>query len=471
MVTERIDKPEKRTRGWYSVSVASVRRLFTLVALLVLIVVGFLFYQRWEVYALERQAERQIDEATDVIAAIEARPDAAQVRIDHRAAWQLLDEARTTFAEGNFARSVELGERCLIVLDAIGRQGQGSIRVLTAQGGVEYRRGERGSWKRLRSHDTLNPRDWVKTSTDGSAELLFADGSVFTLRQSTMVHLGGALGGGDEKTAISFGHVELNTSERDQTVTTPKSEARVRGDTEALVAFDRDRGAGRFAAFTGGLEVRTESGQTREVGALEQVELLNERLSEIENLPGKPQLAGPEDDHALDLNDAPEVVLAWQPVANSGRYLLRISNSRLFASTLIEDRRPKTSARLGVRAEGQYYWQVAALDARGNPGPWSDVRSFRAASLASIEEVNDRVPPALEILGVEPYGNIVIVNGKTESGATVTIDDEAVLLKSDGSFRSTIQMGQAGWNVLKIVSTDAWNNSSTQRLRVFIDAL
>jgi len=471
MVTERIDKAEKKSRGWYSVSVASVRRLFTLIGLIVLIAVGVVFYQRWEVYALERQARRQIDEATDIIAAIEARPDSAQLRNDHRAAWQLLDEARSTFAEGNFARSVEHGERCLIVLDAIGRQGEGSIRVLSSQGGVEYRRGERGSWKRLRSHDTLNPRDWVKTSTDGSAELLFADGSVFTLRQSTMVHLGGALSGDDEKTAISFGRVELNTSEKDQTVTTPKSEARVRGDSEALVAFDRDRGAGRFAAFTGGLEVRTTSGQTREVGALQQVELLNERLSEIESLPGRPQLTGPADDHALDLHTVSEVVLAWRPVSNSRRYLLRISNSRLFASTLIEDRRTKTSARVGVRAEGQYFWQVAALDSRGNPGPWSDVRSFRAASLASIEEINDKVPPAIEILGIEPYGNIVIVNGKTESGATVTINDEAVLLKSDGSFRSTIQMSQAGWNVLKIVSTDAWNNSSTERIRVFIDAL
>lgn len=472
VVTERIDRPEKkRKRGWYSVSVASVRRLFTFIGVVVLIVLGVVFYQRWEGYALERTAERQIEEATAIIAAIEARPDAAQVRIDHRAAWELLDEARTTYAERNFARSVERGERCLIVLDAIGRQGEGSIRVLSAQGGVEFRRGERGSWKRLRSHDTLNPRDWVKTSTDGSAEMLFADGTVFTLRQSTMVHLGGAMTGGDEKTAISFGRVELNTSEKDQTVTTPKSEARVRRDSEALVAFDRDRGSGRFAAFTGGLDVRSESGQSREVRALQQVALEDDRLLEVENLPGRPVLTGPADDHAVDLNGGSEVELAWRPVASSRRYLLRISNSRLFATSLIEDRRTKSSARVQVRAEGHYFWQVAALDAEGNPGPWSEVRSFRAASLASIEEVNDKVPPAIDILGIEPYGNIVIVNGKTESGATVTINDEAVLLKSDGSFRSTIQMGQAGWNVLKIVATDAWNNSSTERVRVFIDAL
>ena len=461
-------------RNWYSISVASVQRFFSLVALVG--VLGFAFYSwmRWDVLSLESRAEKAIAEANERIAQLKERDDFEQVKNDYGAAWGLLSEAQVAFDEKNFARAKDQGERCLIVLDNIEREGRGSIRVLSSHGNVEYRRGERGSWKRLRSHDTLNPGDWIKTPTDGTAELLFGDGTEFTLRQSTMVLLGGTtggLGGEDKTTDIAFGRVELNTSESDRTVTTPKSSARVRGSSEALVAFDRDRGSGRFAAFSGELEVSSNAdGQTRRIGALQQVEQLGDKLSAIKALPAKPEIASPVDDYAIDLARQSEVTLDWEPVAKARRYELRISNSRLFAANFIENKRTKTSARVGVRGEGNFYWQVAALDAGGARGPWSDTRSFRVATKA-IGEVKDKDPPDLEIVSTETYGNIVIISGVTELGASVTINGDTVFLKSDGSFRSTLQMKQAGWNVLEISSTDAWKNTATERLRIFIDAL
>ncbi len=463
-----------KRQNWYSVSVASVHRFFTLVALVAILAFAFYSWMRWDVLSLESRAQRAIDEATERIALLELRDDVDQLRTDFGAAWGLLGEARVAYGEGNFARAKDQGERCLIVLDTIERQGKGSIRVLSSHGNVEYRRGERGSWKRLRSHDTLNPGDWVKTPTDGTAELLFADGTEFTLRQSTMVLLGGSgggLGSEDKTTDVAFGRVELNTSETERTVTTPKSRAKVRGSSEALVAFDRDRGAGRFAAFSGKLEVSSNAGgQTRQIGALQQVEQLGDKLSAIKALPEKPEIASPDDDYALDLARVSEVVLKWQPVTKARRYELRISNSRLFAANFIENKRAKTSARVGVRGEGNFYWQVAALDSSGARGPWSETRSFRVATKA-IGEVNDKDPPHLEIVSTETYGNIVIVSGITEQGSSVTINGDTVFLKSDGSFRSTLQMKQAGWNVLEIVSTDAWKNPATERVRIFIDAL
>ena len=54
-----------------------------------------------------------------------------------------------------------------------------------------------------------------------------------------MVHLGSSGGGTDRATdTVAFGQVELATSDRVRTVSTPGSKAQVRNDTEALVAFN-----------------------------------------------------------------------------------------------------------------------------------------------------------------------------------------------------------------------------------------
>lgn len=475
MASETQDQAAQKNRGWYSVSVASVQKIFTFVGLVVLIAIAFVAYRQWEIYTLEGRAQKVIDEADALIAQIKMREDAPELEEDHAAAWQMLAEAKRFRDEGNHARALEQGEHCLMILRNINDSGRGSIRVLSVQGNVEYRRGERGAWRRLRSNETLNPGDWVKTSTDGTAELLFADRSTFNLRQSTMVHLGASEDGREDRSTdtVAFGRVELNTSDRERKVSTPQSEAKVRGTTEALVAFDRDRGRGRFAAFSGqGLEVASKSGQVRQIGALQQVEMIGDRLTEVKALPNKPVLTSPTDDRAIDLSSNNEVSLAWQRVPGARRYHLMISNTRLFAYNFIEDQqRQKTSARVGLRGEGSFFWRVAAVDSNGATGPWSDTRSFSVASLSSVGEVNDRTPPALEILGTETYGTLVIVNGRSEMGSTVTIAGEDVELKSDGSFSKTIQMTRPGWETVEIVATDAWNNVATERVRIFVDAI
>lgn len=463
-------KDRKQRREWYSVSVTSV----TIMGGLILLVGGLILIPRLGLESVEQQAERVINQAAERIAVIEKREDIDQIMVEHRPAWDLYEEATAAFEKTNFEGALESGDRCLLVLDSIERKGEGTIRVLTVAGGVEYRRGERGTWRRLRNHVNLNPGDWVKTGTDGTAELLFSlDGSLFTLRQSTMVHLGGELGSGerDGSTNINFGSVELNTSNRDHTLTTPKSEAKVRQNSEALVAFDRDRQSGRFAAFTGGVEVKSlDTGEKLKISALQQVEQLGARLAEISNLPGRPVLTGPADDSAVDLGTESQIVLSWQQVEDARRYALRISGNRLFASHFIENTRSKSSATVGVQRDGQFFWRVAALDPQGNLGPWSDVRSFRATSASRFQQASDDEPPPLEV-NVETIGLFVFVNGKTELGASVTINDDQVAVRSDGTFRQTLQMDKAGWNVLEVVSTDAWDNSTTEKVRVFIDAV
>ena len=71
---------------------------------------------------------------------------------------------------------------------------------------------------------------------------------------------------------------------------------------------------------------------------------------------------------------------------------------------------------------------------------------------------------------MQPYGSLVLVNGRTEPGATVSINDEPVSVDLNGSFSKTIQMTQVGYAFITIVATDAWDNTEEVKKRVFIDA-
>lgn len=473
--------PPKRSRDWYSVSVASLLRLVIFGGLLILFFFSGFGFKQWERFTLKSQAAGTIEEATQLKRKLELDEGFDPQRTEYIAAADLLQKAHGTFDSKLFADALDLAERSKLNLESllhIGQGSQGSIRFLSLQGTVEFRRGERGAWKRVRSKDRMNPGDWIKTSADGTAEIIFPDRSVYTLRQNTMVHLGStnpgerSPGGRKQATDIVFGWVELNTSQNPSTVKTPKSETLINRESEALVAYDRERESARIAAFKGQVEVASTNGQKRKLGPLQQVEQKGDQLTDAVALPAKPRPLLPADKQEVALGGGDRIQLSWSAVPKARRYALQVSTSPLFSRNIIDVQdRQKTTATLGVRAGGAFFWQVAAIDRQGTQGPWSDPWTFRVAEERSVSEIDDKTPPTLDILEVQSYGSLVIVNGRVEPGATLAVNGEPVSPQVDGSFTKTVELTQEGWNFIEIVATDAWGNASRKRRRVFVDTV
>ena len=465
-------------RDWYSISVTSLRRGMTVLGLVLGAIGSSLVYQQWEQRTRRDRAEQAIEEAGEMTRELEVRDDYDQLRLEHHIAWEDLEDARAKFEAELYSEALTRARAALRELESIFDLGEGSSerksRFLSVQGGVEYRRGERGAWVKARANDSLNPGDWIKTSDNGTAEFRFPDGSTYVLRHNTLVHIGADLdstSSGEPVANIEFGWVEFNTAQGGSKVKTPKSEAILEGDTEATISYDPNRAEGQFTTFSGGTMVTSTSGQTQQMKALEQVEQQGETLSAPRPVPPSPQLSRPANNQEIDFDTQKEVRLAWESVPRAQRYTLNVSRSQIFASNIIEDdNRRRSWARLGIRGEGIFYWRVAAYDRQGARGAWSETRTFRIASLRGVEDVEDTTPPELSIVEVQPYGSLVLVSGRTEPGATVKINDEPVSVELNGSFSKTIQMTQVGFAFITIVATDAWNNPNEVKRRVFIDA-
>ena len=462
-------------RDWYSVSIASLRQALTFLAMVLMLIGGSVFYQRWQESTLEERAEQAIEMATLEIRKLESRDDFDKIRIEHSDAWEDLAAARAEFSAQRFGEALSRADNSMTVLarmsDIDPEESAEKIRFEEVQGGVEFRRGERGAWRRARVHDTLNYGDWVKTSSGGSAQIRFPDDSKYLLRPNTMVHLGSsraASGGSEQVTDIVFGWVELNTTQSSSRVKTPSSEAEVRSSSEALVSYNQ--GKGEFAAYAGGMEVTSSNGQKREVRPLQKVSQVGDLLSEPVALPGQPQLLRPTPKEQVVFSDGSTLNLQWRAAARASSYALRISNTPLFTHSVVEDlERRKTSARLEARGPGEFFWQVAAVASDGARGPWSETRSFRLVPQQNASPEDDNTPPMLEIEDLRTWGRMVLVSGRTEADAKILINSEPVAVATNGSFSKVLQMKQEGFAFVEITATDPWENSQDLRRRVFID--
>ncbi|MES1240813.1 MAG: FecR domain-containing protein [Acidobacteriota bacterium] len=472
-----VQKANRRRRDWYSVSEETLRAIVILLVTVVVLGLSFLGYRIWESRAQEREARKVIDQTQGLVQRLQDQ-DRSGYRGEYDAAWQSLQEARNQFSNQDFRGALDNARRSrnmlLSILDALGQPGNvGQAQFISIQGDVEYRRGDGGDWQEARSRIPLQSGDYVRTSENGSAEIMFLDGTLYTVRPNTqfIVSSSRTLTGREEQAIeMEYGWVDLSTAQGTSNVKTPNAVARVQQSSEAFVAVDRQSSQGRFGALTGGIELTSKGGLKREVQANQQVVQTGELLSEPAPLPGRPALVTPADNVDLDLDRVRRVALVWDPVPDAARYALQVSRTHLFVENLIDVKnRTKTQATLGLRGEGTFQWRVAAYDKNGVQGPWSQPFKFRVASFRASMGEKDDTPPPLDLADVKSYGSIFIVAGRSEAGAQIEINGEQVKVAADGSFTKTVQLSKEGWSFIEIKARDSWGNETSRRHRVFVE--
>jgi hypothetical protein len=471
-------KANSPRKDWYSISVETLRGMGLLILVVATLGLSFLGYRAFESRSLAREAGQVIEEVQRLYQRVQTEERTGTgFKNELDAAWRSLQDAQAGYSRKDYRKALESGRRSrnvlLSILDALQLpETAGQAQFISIQGEVLYRRGEGGDWKEARSRSALHPGDYVRTSENGSAEIMFLDGTIYTVRPNTqfIVSAGRKAPGGEEQSIeMEYGWVDMNTAQSSSNVKTPNAVARVQQDSEAFVAVEKGSSDGRFGTLSGTVEVAAQGGLTRAVQPMQQVVQTGDLLSEPSPLPDRPDLLEPSDNADLDLERMRQVVLAWNPVPGAGRYALQISRNHLFVDNVIDvSNRMKTRATVGLRGEGTFQWRVAAFK-DGLQGPWSKPRKFRVASFRSGGGEKDTTPPELDLADVKSYGSIFIVGGRSEPGARIEINGEQVKTEADGSFTKTVQLSKDGWSFIEIKARDASGNETLRRHRVFVE--
>lgn len=471
-------KAKSPRKDWYSISVDTLRGWGFLLLAVAVLGGGYLGYRAWERHALEREAAQGIEEVGQLLQRLQGEPAQGSSKADYAAAFQGYEEARGEYGQGNYRRAVDIARRARNVLlslldlkDDAGAQAQASF--ISVQGDVELRRPEGGDWEEAKSHTPLRAGDYVRTAANGSAEIMFADRSVYTVRPNTQFIVSAPAGGAgaqDQTIEMDFGWVDLSTTTHPNNVKTPGAAAHVQHDSEAYVTFDKSSKKGRYGTLRGGMEVESKGGLKRSVQPFQQVVQTGDLLSATQGVPNRPQPIEPADNLEIDPAKADRLVLAWQPLPGVSRYALQVSRNHLFVDNVIDaPGRTKTRATLGIRGEGSFQWRVAAYGKDGSQGPWSAARRFHIASLKTGQGDKSADPPSLDLEDVKSYGSIFIVRGKSDPGVRIEINGEAVKVNADGSFQKTVQFTKEGLSFIEIKAQNGWGMETVRRQRVFVE--
>jgi len=482
-----MSRPSPRSRksrlelDWVIVSVEGIRRwgLLGTFVLLALVLLGAVYYFLHE--PLDKRAQRTLRRASATQEQLRRTGLSESLADEFDQASLLLEQARGDCESRQWspclARAKDALRRFDLLAGLTGSDFTGSGQIIAVQGKVEIQRANQTRWERAREKEPLYNGDFVKTSSGAAAEVLFSDGTVYRLGSDTLLEVHREARTGREPASgevkLTVGEVNVFTALNQSVVLTESARAEVDRDSRVGVDVADDQSA-TVAAYAGSAQITTATGEraqltTRQAVRAEPGGALSDRIP----IPAVPTLSEPTPNSLVNLDASDRVTLAWRPVAGAAGYDLQLSRSRVFTAANLEvvsNNRLEPSATVRVLRAGTYYWRVAAAGRDGVRSEWSAPRAFKAYTGRRVEELADTQPPPVEVQRPTQIGNMFLIQGRTEPGATVSIDGEPVDVAADGSFKKAVPLHQTGAHVFVIRATDPAGNTSEHREPVYLEA-
>ena len=468
------------TVDWFLVRVNTVKRMLAVLAVVIVAaVVGFLAYNHFNP-APDVRARRAIHQAENTREQVLATEEAAAWQAEIETNNQVLEQAKTAYGEERWGEAQTLAEgattRFATLLSRARGDTEGVGHFFSIEGRIQLQRAGKAEWQPAHVRMPVFNGDFVKTSRDGVAEILFVDGSLYRVGPNSLLEIHHQLMAEKPPGTVRMvvGRINVYTADSPSTVTTDVAEAEIRSRSNVAVDVDEEERATKVAAFEGSAKVRNLSGDEMVVQDREVVAATPDgTFSEKRKIPQPPLPIDPHNNAGFELAGDRIVRLSWQRPSPSNAVHLQVSRSQRF----LEDQRDvdapdlrKDTARLRAISPGTYFWRVATLDDEVM-SEWSAIRRFRIFSTDRESLLQDETPPPLDVTPAQQMGHLFIVRGQTEPGATITINGEFVEVDGEGRFSKTVELGTLGWNRLVVAAVDPSGNRTERTERVYVEGV
>ena len=327
-----------------------------------------------------------------------------------------------------------------------------TARFTTIEGNVKVKTVGTFEWVNADPTMVLRKSDLVRTGPGGAAEIAFFDGTLVHVRPDSLITIEETSEDPSTKRRrvawhISSGEVQFKAPRptaagAEREISTPTLRTTTHEAAAGGVAV-QESGESSVKLYQGTAKVETKTGQTVQLEANTQIKVdAAGKAAPAQNLPPVPVLLAPQHQAEITYQDPSRAttLLLWKPVPGATGYHVMLDYSAYFNRPLV-DRSGIKDASQEIRGldAGKYYWRVAAVDKEGVEGSFSDFARF-TVSRPQGGGRGSGDPPLLAIDSLEVRQSILQVRGRTEAGATVTVNGQRVDVASDGGFNEFIQL-------------------------------
>src|ERR1700738_4378059 len=309
-------------------------------------------------------------------------------------------------------------------------------------GRVQVKKVSSVQWVDADYRTTLDKGDLVQTGTDGYARVTFADGTFYTVKPGTLITVEENSMPTNRATSsgvrINTGGVDMSTPNwtspgSKAVVSVEDAKAELRPNSRAAVKTDKDTKESEILVSNGSAQVQR--GQERvEVTQYQKVNIPTTGSISKSDVLAPPDLLQPINLTPIIAENprTTAVHFEWKPVQDASSYSLRISTTSMF--TKIAKEVPKvsgTSVDITGLDAGDYFWNVTATSAKKLSSDVSETNKFTLVAQGKTQGM------LLEIQSTQLVGHAVEITGRTEPGAALIINGQAVPnIVKDGTFRT-----------------------------------
>jgi hypothetical protein len=427
------------------------------------------------------QAESMLEEAAPLVRGerLEGLRDEAQGHLG--AARAHFDQRRFNDARVAAITSQNYSKRLLDIARG-GDAASKEVRFYKIEGDAKVRRAGQFIWETADADVPLSVGDQIKTSSNSTVQIIYFDGTITTVKPGSLLEIKELYEHPTTKVRkvrekLNFGGVTStvagsNVAGSFHEVTTATTSTRSHERSEIEVGYDDKTQRTEVRLLSGKAEV--EAGRRAiQLAPSEMVAVAQDQsLVARGTMPPAPDLLQPIDQKVFVYQNTDRAVteLSWKPVPAAMHYHLQISRRSLLGELLLDKKDVKsTSVKLPRLKVGSYYWRVAAFNATGVEGPFSEARKLRIIT-TDLSDQADKTPPAVEIRDFLVFAYQVIINGRTEPGAVVSIDGQKVDVYDDGTFTAVVKLRREGRNVLTIMAQDLSGNETQIKRTAYVEA-
>jgi Glucodextranase, domain B len=345
--------------------------------------------------------------------------------------------------------------------------------ITAVEGTVKVKKGGTNDWVPGPVGLGLRNGDVVKTEKASGAQLTFSTGNVVKVRPDSVVLISeGEAAVAEEGTAwhVQSGQVNFQLKQNTEIIT-PTARTKAAANSSGNINVTDEGGTG-VKIFQGSAQVATKQGQTITLAGNQAilVDAKGQAGPKIE-LPPPPGLVAPPIKAELPYVAPPLATahLTWGEVKGAATYRVAMDYNVVQADLLLSAALDmpgigETKHDTANLEPGRYFWRVAGVSKEGLEGDFSRVSSFSVIKALEPPPSPTDTAPKLSIDTPDVLASVVQVRGRTDPGASVTVDGHAIKVLADGSFSEFVKKGDKPFIVVKATGANGQVTELTQNV-------